>query len=303
MRIVPLFLLSFFLLGCAAADRTTDAEPAPVADREAALLVSADRLAAQHELPNVVVLHVARQREHYGEGHIPGAHFLPLSTFAVNRDDQVNLLPEPDALREALEGVGASDGDRIVVYGDFDGLSAARAFFALDVHGMNVAVLDGGLEAWQAAGHPVTTYPTPPPGRGSLTLDFDASRVLVAEEVAARKEREGTVLVDARPPEQHTGEEPGENIPRAGHIPGSVNLFWEDDRREDGTMRPLEELRARYAEAGVTADREVITYCRTGVQASHAYFVARLLRLEPLIYDGSFHDWSNNTDYPVVTGS
>jgi len=303
MRYAPLFLLAVFLLGCAAPDRTADLGSVPVADREATILVSVDRLAAQRELPHVVVLHVARQQDHYEEGHIPGARFLPLSTFAVNRDNQVNLLPEAAVLRDALQGVGISDGARIVVYGDFDGLAAARAFFALDVHGLDVAVLDGGLEAWQAAGHPLTTKAPLPAERGSLTLDFDAGRVLVADEVAARIEREGTVLVDARPPEQHTGEEPGENISRAGHIPGSVNLFWEEDLQKDGTMRPIDELRGRYAEAGVTAGREVVTYCRTGVQASHAYLVTRLLGLDPLIYDGSFHDWSNNTGYPVATGS
>jgi thiosulfate/3-mercaptopyruvate sulfurtransferase len=299
---VPLVvLLAFLLVGCAAADRT-DQTP-PVADRDATILVSADRLAAQRELPNVVVLHVARQRDHFEEGHIPGARFLPLSTFAVNRDGQLNLLPDAADLRRDLEEAGVGDGDRVVVYGDFEGLAAARAFFALDVHGIDVAVLDGGLDAWQAAGHAVTIEETPPADRGSLTLDLDASQVLLADDVATRLDREETVLVDARPPAQHTGAEAGEAVPRPGHIPGSVNLFWEDDLREDGTLRPVAELRARYAAAGVTPEREVVTYCRTGVQASHAYLVTRLIGLDPLIYDGSFHDWSNNTDYPVATGS
>lgn len=301
MQIPLVVLVGVFLIGCAAPDRVADAPP--VADRDAAILVSADRLAAMHELPQVVVLHVARQRGDYEAGHVPGARFLPLSAFAVNRGDQVNVLPDIETLRSDLEGVGIGDGTRVIVYGDFDGLSAARAFFTLDVHGVDVGVLDGGLDAWQAAGHAVTTDEPEPAGRGSLTLDFDASRVVNADFVAARMNSEDAVLVDARPPEQHTGEEAGENIPRPGHIPGSVNLFWEDDRNDDGTMRSLGALRARYAQAGVTADREIVTYCRTGVQASHAYLVARLLGLEPLIYDGSFHDWSNNTDHPVATGS
>jgi thiosulfate/3-mercaptopyruvate sulfurtransferase len=301
MRLSAALLITLFLIGCATPERA--AITTSVADREAGLLVSVDRLAAQLEVPNLVVLHVARQRGHYDEGHIPGARFLPLATFAVNRDDQVNVLPETAALREALAGAGVGDGARVVVYGDFDGLSAARAFFALDVHGVDVAVLDGGLEAWRAAGHRVTTEEPGPADRRPLTLELDASRVLVAADVAARLDRDGTVLIDARPPEQHSGEEPGENIARGGHIPGSANLFWEDDRRDDGTLLPLAELRDRYRAVGAERGAEVVTYCRTGVQASHAYLVARLLGLDPLIYDGSFHDWSNNTAYPVDGGT
>lgn len=298
MRLALLLFLPFLMLGCATAERAADRAEAPptVADRDAEALVSAERLAAQLEMPTVVVLHVARDEAHYAEGHLPGARFIPLSAVAVNRDDQLNLLPDVAALTESLRAVGVRDGSRVVVYGDFDGLSAARAFFALDVHGVDVAVLDGGREAWQAAGHPLATERLGAPETGPLTLRLDAERVLVADEVNARLDRAGVLIVDARSPAEHSGETPGENITRPGHIPGSANYFWQDDRAEDGTLLPFDELRARYAEA---EGREVVVYCRTGVQASHAYLVGRLLGFEPKVYDGSFHDWSNNTDHPV----
>lgn len=300
-RLVPLLAPLFLLIGCTE-PRPADPDPT-AAEPETPLLVSADDLAAWLDADEAVVLHVARERDHAAAGHVPGARFLPFEAVAVHRGDQVNVLPETEDLQEALRAAGVRQGDRVVVYGDLDGLAATRAFFALDVHGVPVSVLDGGLEAWRAAGRPVATGTPEMPARGDVVLRLDRSRLVSAEDVRARLERPGTVIVDARPPTQHTGEEPGENIERPGHIPGSVNLFWEEDQRPDRTLRPLEELRARYAEAGVTPDRELVTYCRTGVQASHAYFVTRLLGLRPRMYDGSFHDWSNNTDYPVATGT
>ena len=297
MRRPPLLLALFVLLatGCAAPRDAAAPEPRPD------LLVSADWLTDR--LDEVVVLHVGPDRTAYDRGHVPGARFLPLAAVAADRGDQVNVLPPVRDAEAAVRAAGVSDGDHVVLYGDMNGLAATRAFFALDVLGHpRVAVLDGGLAAWRAAGGTVATD-AGAVEPGTFTARLRSDLVVDAAEVEALRERGDAVLVDARPPDQHAGTEPGEGIERPGHIPGSVSLFWEGDTREDGTLRPLDELRARYAGAGVVPGREVVAYCRTGVQASHAYFVTRLLGFAPRLYDGSFHDWSNNTDYPVATGS
>lgn len=287
--LLPL-LLAALLAGCATV------REAPEPRTRADLLVSAEWLADHLGEPDLAVLHVGPDSSAYLAGHVPGARFLPLSAVAEDRDDQLNLLPSEAALKEAFEMAGVSDGDHVVLYGDMNGLAAARAFFALDVHGHGrVSVLDGGLGAWRAAGGAVSAE-APTARRGSFSPRLRADRVVDAAWVEARRGDPEVVLVDARPAAEHTGEMPGEGIQRPGHIPGSVGLFWREDVREDGT------LRARYAAAGVLPGREVVTYCRTGVQASYAYFVARLLGLSPRLYDGSFHDWSNNTDYPVARG-
>lgn len=290
---LPILLLAAFLAGCT----TVRDAPQPSAD----LLVSAAWLADHLDDPDLVVLHVGRERAGYDAGHVPSARFLPLSAVAVHRDGQLNVLPQADELEEAFEAAGVSDDSHVVLYGDMGGLAATRAFFALDVHGHErVSVLDGGLDAWRSAGGAVSTE-AQSAARGSFTPRFRPELVVDAAWVEARREDPQVVLVDARPAAEHTGEVPGEGIERPGHIPGSVNRFWKDDTREDGTLRPAEELRARYA-AALAPGREVVTYCRTGVQGSHAYFVARYLGLAPRLYDGSFYDWSNNTDYPVTQG-
>jgi thiosulfate/3-mercaptopyruvate sulfurtransferase len=288
--------LVFLTLSCILFTAAVLAQPSGRAD----VVISAEELASIYGSADVVVLHVAREAAHFEEGHIPAARFLPLSAFAVDRDNRVNLLPAEDALRYSLEGEGISTHSDIVLYGDFGGLSAARAFFALDVHGLpNVRVLDGGRAAWSAAGGGLATGTAAAVEPGSVHLALAGNRVLKAPKVYSAMDDAGTVLVDARPGDQHTGADPGPGIERPGHIPGSLNLFWEDDLDEQGAFLPGDVLRQRYEAAGVTPDRRLIVYCRTGVQASHAYLVARILGLRPYLYDGSYHDWSNNTAYPV----
>lgn len=301
-------LLVLCVAGCASlGGRATPEGPADVVVQADQLVASWSETAAG---PRPLVLHVARERAHYEAGHIPGAHYVPLSALAVDRDDQLNVLPSVPDLEAAFESTGVSDGTRVVLYGDLGGLSAARAFVALDVlgHG-HAAVLDGGLDAWRAAGGAVSTSVPAAPPRGALTPRVRAGVLVSAEEIQALLEAEASgeapdalALLDARPLDQYTGETPGGGVQRPGHIPGAAAHFWGDDLREDGTLRPVAELRARYAEAGARPQHTVVTYCRTGVQASHAYLVARLLGLQPRLYDGSYYDWSNNTIYPVEAG-
>src|SRR3712207_6400249 len=105
--------------------------------------------------PGTVILHVGRNRADYDAGHIPGARWVPLSSIVTERNGVPNELPSVEALDAVFEAAGVSDGSRVVVYGDMGGLSAGRAFFTLDYLGLPPAVLDGGLEAWRAAGRPV----------------------------------------------------------------------------------------------------------------------------------------------------
>jgi thiosulfate/3-mercaptopyruvate sulfurtransferase len=112
------------------------------------------------------------------------------------------------------------------------------------------------------------------------------------------------VLIDARPVEEYTGTTPGEGIPRGGHIPGASNVFWMQNvvSKENPTLRSAAELRRLYEEAGVQHGRNIVTYCRTGGQASHAYFTLKYLGYEVVMYDGSFFEWSNTEGTPVVAG-
>jgi thiosulfate/3-mercaptopyruvate sulfurtransferase len=281
------------------------ATPLPQWDRS--LLVSTEGLARRLDDPRVVVIHVGRDRASYDAGHIPGARFLPLSAIVTERGGVPNELPTPQALETAFESVGVSDDSRVVLYGDLNGLLAARAFFTLDYIGKtDAALLDGGIEQWRKEERPISTEAASG-GTGALTVRQRANVVVDADWVRARLGNDSTiVLVDARPPAEFTGETPGEGITRPGHIPGAHNIFWRTAlvSEQDTRLRSPEVLHAAYTLADAAFGDTVVAYCRTGVQASHAYYVARYLKRPVVMYDGSFIDWSRRgEEYPVERGT
>jgi thiosulfate/3-mercaptopyruvate sulfurtransferase len=274
--------------------------PAPPPSRIShPLLVPTDWLASRLNDPAVVVLQVGRDEAEYRAGHIPGARFVPLGSIVVERDGILNELPETDALQGVFAEAGVSDASHVVLYGDLGGLAAARAFFTLDYLGhMRVSLLDGGLERWKAEQRQLSTE-APAVQRGTFSPLPRADRVVSAGWVRQHLDDPTLVLIDARPPAQFTGEDA--TGLRPGHIPGARNIFWRSAllSDDDPRLKDLPELRAMFAAAGAAPGRTVVAYCRTGVQASHTYFVARYLGYDVVLYDGSFIDWSRRSELPV----
>jgi thiosulfate/3-mercaptopyruvate sulfurtransferase len=215
------------------------------------LLVSVAQLQRRLSDPATVILHVGRDRASYDAGHIPGARYLALSSIVTERDGLPNELPSVQALDDAFEAVGVSDASRVVVYGDLGGLAAARTFFTLDYLGHPPAVLNGGLEAWRAAGRPVETAAATA-SRGSFTPRPHPELVVDAAWVRGHLRDSTVALIDARSPEQYSGAEPGAGVQRPGHIPGAKNLFWQNTIASPANpvLRSPEVLRALYRLAG-----------------------------------------------------
>lgn len=230
-----------------------------------------------------------------------GATFVPLTTFSVERDGIPNEFPEPDAMQAALGAAGVSGDRRIVLVGN--PLPAARAFAALDYLGRaaDAALLEGGVAQLPAQ----ATVGRVQEQRGAdASASFDADvrddMIVDAEWVHARLDDESVAILDARAPAEYSGADPGDGIDRPGHIPGARNLFWQDlvVSADDTRLKPDDELRRLFAEAGAADDDVVVAYCRTGGQASFLYAVARYLGYDVKLYDGSYIDWSR-TEYPV----
>ncbi|CAN5666502.1 sulfurtransferase [soil metagenome] len=310
---VPLVRMLFTPLAIAAcapqlsSDRAAMSPEAPLVARTAEapqinehMLVSAEWLAAHLGDPDLVVLHVAPNRTSYDQGHIPGARFLPVSAILTEKDGNVNELPPFPQLDSVFESVGVSDNSRVVIYGP--SLAAARTFFTLDYlgRGDRAALLDGNIETWKAGGRSVSTE-APRITPGSFTPRPQPERVVDADWVNRHLRDPSIVLIDARPGAQFTGAEPGDGIARPGHIPGARNIFWENllVSREEPRLKELPALQVLLREAGANPGDTVVAYCRSGMQASFAYFVARYLGYETRMYDGSFLDWSRRTSLPV----
>lgn len=298
-----------WLVSCSPSGEAVDAEGqrAPAAENVAPaprlnsnLLVSAEWLADHLEDPGLVVLQVGTDRAAYDQGHIPGARFLPLSDIVVERDGNANELPPVAHLDSVFEALGVSDDARVIIYGP--PLAAARTFFTLDYlgHGDRAALLDGGMESWKAEGRALSSE-APRVARANFTPRPQPELVVEATWVSEHLDDPGITLVDSRPEEQYSGAVAGEGVERAGHIPGAGSLFWEKLIRspEDPVLEDPETLQALFREAGVEPGDTVVTYCRTGVQASFAYFVSRYLGYETRMYDASYMDWSRRAELPV----
>jgi thiosulfate/3-mercaptopyruvate sulfurtransferase len=255
-----------------------------------------------------VLLHVARSPGEYAAAHLPGARLLLLDALLTTRDGLTNELPPIAVLDSVFTAAGVTDDAPVVLYGE--PLAAARAWFTLDVlgHGGHAAVLDGGMQAWRAAGLPVESGggrdPVTRPRGSGFTPRPVARAVVDAAWVGERLGDPRFALIDARPAAEFSGDRPGEGVTRPGHIPGAQSLFWKNAIVSDSIPRLKEAaaLRTMYSAAGAGAGDTVITYCRTGVQASHAYFVARYLGYDVRMYDGSYLDWIRDASRPVERG-
>ena len=269
------------------------------------MLVTTGWLAENLSEPDVIVLCINSTPEFYSKGHIPGARQIKLEDIAVTRDGIPNELPPTETLKHVFEVAGVSNSSRVVLYGERFNLLAARAYFTLDYLGVaaRVALLDGGLEKWTAERRPLSKeIPQSKTGtlvvspRPEIVVDTKAMREL------SQKKPGSVALIDARPTKEFTGEQLSEDVAKAGHIPGAKGLFWMDMlvSRQNPVLKPEAELRRMYSAVNARADQPLVTYCRTGMQSSFDYFVAKYLGYDPSMYDASFFEWSKK-DLPAET--
>jgi len=206
-------------------------------------------------------------------------------------------LPDPATFETAMRRAGVRADRPVVVYDDWGGRAAARAWWLLRHHGhRDVRVLDGGWSAWLDAGGVVATGVSAPPA-GDFTAD-PAGRMPV---VGAEEVRAVDVLVDARAPERYRGEvEPLD--PVAGHIPGAVNVPTPENLAADDRFRPAAELERVYAAVGAGPGVVVAAYCGSGVTAAHAVLALEVAGIRAALYPGSWSAWVTDPDRPVETG-
>ncbi|MFU8813975.1 MAG: sulfurtransferase [Pseudomonadales bacterium] len=227
----------------------------------------------------------------YAAGHLPGAHYAGLEQHFAAPAGAAGRhpLPQPQRLRDSFRACGIDDSDQIVVYDDAGGAFAARAWWCARWLGHEaVAVLDGGLQAWDGALS--RAQPVVEPGnfsiRPALTRSIDAPSLL--------HRLDAKTLVDARTQARFDGvEEPID--PVAGHIPGAVCLPFQDNLGPSGRFKPAAALAERFA--GLPDD--VVCYCGSGVTAAHNILAMRVAgRTEPILYPGSWSEWIVDPERP-----
>ncbi len=226
-----------------------------------------------------------RSADAYAEGHLPGAVRLELPEITTIRDHVPGMLIPAADFAARMSSIGVSEGNVVVLYDDNWGMPAARVLWALARFGFTqAAVLNGGWDSWQELGYPQTTsVATPEP----TTFAIRNAEEHLAERawLLTQPPRTDLVVVDTRTPNEYG----------QGHLPNAINWDWMNAVPPGGweLMRPAAELREELAGLGITPDKEIVTYCRSGVRAAHTYVVLRALGFPRVRnYDGSWLEWS-----------
>jgi molybdopterin synthase sulfurtransferase len=253
--------------------------------------------------------------EEYGRGHIPGAFYLDTNSLESSTDWNRR---SPEELETALLKCGITKDTTVILYGRDTAadpeeqkpgrkagqIAATRAAAILLYSGVeDVRLLDGGLNAWLAAGHsietemrmptPVAKFGTTIPARPDYFIDYEEAVDLIADPDG--------VLVSVRSREENLGETSGYNyIEQLGDIPGAVwgncgsdAYHMQNYRNVDNTMRDFNEVASNWKTVGITPDKKIAFYCGTGWRASETLFYAYLMGWPKVsVYDGGWFEWS-----------
>jgi len=276
-------------------------------------LVSTHWLAGQKDNPDLRILDASWHMPNSGRdpqaefaaAHIPTAQFFDIDATSDPSSDLPHMAPAPAQFAAQLGAMGIGQAHQVVVYDTVGIFSAARVWWLLRLMGLNyVAVLDGGLPKWQADGYPVSDAVKEFAAQ-TVVPNFQPDLIRDAAQVLQATKQGDHSIVDARALPRFRGEvdEPRPGL-RAGHIPGSVCLPFGTLLQNDSTMKPSEELRAAFIDAGVDLAKPVITTCGSGVTAAIlSLALTRIGKTDYSLYDGSWSEWGLNADLPIATGA
>ncbi len=263
-------------------------------------LVDADWLRAHRDDPGLHLIAFGPADE-FAAGHIPGARRVDGAALELGDTSPAAITAWQEQMARLVAGLGIEPDSTVVAY-DAGSLYATRPWWVLRYLGHDeVRVLDGGLAAWEAAGGTVATgtdaglEPVPPVGATPTASTVRSDLLAPLAEVEAALDDSAVVIVDARPPEDYA----------AGHIPGAVNVPYPQNAASEPprVWKPATELRAMYEALGVSPDKRIIPYCRTGVRSSVTDFTLRLLGYEDVaLFTGSWNEWTSHPELPMTTG-
>jgi thiosulfate/3-mercaptopyruvate sulfurtransferase len=276
-------------------------------------LVTTDWLAAHINDPNIRIVDATFKmpgvlplpKDDYLAAHIPGAVFFDVDAVSDHSNPLPHMFPSAEQFGGDVGALGIDNDDTVVIYDAGGWVAGPRAWWMFLAYGHDkVRLLDGGLKKWRAEGRKlesgeVTARPT------AFKARFDARRVRSMEQMVANLVKPAEQVIDARATERFEGRvpEPRPGL-RSGHIPGSRSVPYNKlFDAATGTLKPLADLRAAFAGAGVKLDAPIVTSCGSGVSAAVLTLALYRLGIEnPAVYDGSWSDWGNLDGPPVATG-
>lgn len=277
-------------------------------------IVSADWLVSHLNAPDVRVLDCTyfmpgsprTGRQVYDAHHIPGARFFDIDDVADTDSTLPHMLPAPEKFSSRVRRMGLGDGHRVICYDQNGFLASARVWWMFRTMGHgDVAVLDGGFEAWRNAGGGVEDLPPHYVADRHFTVRPRRDLVRDLDQMKQTVDAGSTQIVDARSAGRFNGTAP-EPRPglRSGHMPGSLNVPYGDVLAANGHFKSEADIRAVFENAGVDLSKPIINSCGSGVTAAILALAQSIAGHDgAAVYDGSWTEWgAENAATPVVTG-
>jgi len=276
-----------------------------MADYAKDVLVDTDWVEQHLDDDSIRIVEVDENPALYAEAHIPGAIGFD---WKKDLQDQVKRdFLGPEEFGALFGSRGISNDHTIVLYGDRNNWFAAYTYWYLKYYGHeSVKLMNGPREKWISEGRPTSSDVPAYDGQTFNAREGDESIRAYRDEVLAALDS-NTSLVDVRSPQEYSGEliamagYEQEGAQRAGHIPGAASVPWAQAVKEDGTFKSADELKELYEAEGITADKDIVTYCRIGERSSHSWFVLKELLGYPEVinYDGSWTEYGSLVGVPI----
>ena len=304
MKNVAIFPLLILLLLVTNAISQEKAANNPADAQREPLVVTVDWLGDHLSDASLVLLQIGEKKD-YQSGHIPGAQFLDYASISTPHGQGLMLeLPPVEQLVSVFEKLGVTNRSHIILYFGTNWVTpTTRVYWTLDYLGLGdrTSILNGGLVAWQATHHPVSTE-TKQPAKGSITPALRKEIVADAAWISSHLNQPAVTVIDARTHEFYNGSQ-SDGSPRSGHIPGAFNLsYLEVIDQDNNKFKSADGLKDLFRTAGFKPGNLMVSYCHIGQRATVLYFAAKMLGYDAKMYDGSWEDWSRRMDLPIVTG-